>query len=322
MAGVRSAELKENAFGSPVKYAELRALLAAYEAFLLQTKRGDMALVYEEAARHPDWSPMMSEDCWTELPDVVWAPLQRSLIERMSPGERITPRTLSIPGATTPRRLSDRRATSVAPDSALRRLCICYARRNAHPVLAGNSGSPRREFAARAIHLFHAGGRQAEIEEVFRRILATGAPLDQVEIACASDAHVSLVWEKALRHDGRLRSGPAFPRRETRPGRALIGLCDWIETDFSAGVFSSSAAVRRHGPGARGRRIHRCAGCTDSWPRGRWLGTGHGPRSHSGGCARPMCRVRRIPDESDDDRADAQAKADLTARVREWIAVS
>ena len=43
------------------------------------------------------------------------------------------------------------------------------------------------------IDLFHAGGREAEIEEVFRRILATGAPLDQVEIACASDTHIALV---------------------------------------------------------------------------------------------------------------------------------
>jgi hypothetical protein len=118
MAGVRSADLKEDAFGSTAKHAELRALLTAYETFLLKTRRGDLAVVYEEAPRHPDWCPIKPEDCWTELPDVVWAPLQRSLLE-MLPGERITPRTPSIPGAGTPRRLSDRRATAVAPDRAL-----------------------------------------------------------------------------------------------------------------------------------------------------------------------------------------------------------
>ena len=48
---------------------------------------------------------------------------------------------------------------------------------------------PSSRLRACAIDLFHAGGREAEIEEVFRRILATGASLDQVEIACASDAH-------------------------------------------------------------------------------------------------------------------------------------
>ena len=87
------------------------------------------------------------------------------------------------------------------------------------------------------IDLFHAGGREAEIEEVFRRILATGAPLDQVEIACASDAHIALVWEKALRHDWPVTLGAGIPATFTRPGRALIGLCDWIETDFAAGHF-------------------------------------------------------------------------------------
>ncbi len=29
--------------------------------------------------------------------------------------------------------------------------------------------------------------------------------------------------------------GPGIPAAATRPGRALIGFCDWIETDFSAG---------------------------------------------------------------------------------------
>ena len=70
---------------------------------------------------------------------------------------------------------------------------------------------------------------------MFRRILATGAPLDQVEIACASDAHVALIWEKALRHEWPVTLGPGIAAPSTRPGRALIGFCDWIETDFSAG---------------------------------------------------------------------------------------
>ena len=85
--------------------------------------------------------------------------------------------------------------------------------------------------------MFHAGGREAEIEEVFRRILATGASLDQIEIAGSSDAHVALIWEKALRHQWPVTLASGIPAAFTRPGRALIGLCDWIETDFSAGHF-------------------------------------------------------------------------------------
>ena len=309
MAGVRSADLKEDAFGSPVKYAELRSLLAAYEAFLLQTKRGDMALVYAEAARHPDWSPVKSEDCWTELPDVVWAPLQRSLLQ-MLPGERITPRTLSIPGAATPRRLSDRRVTSVAPDSGLMPLV--------HLLRTQEKRRRNSDRLGRPIHLFHAGGREAEIEEVFRRILATGAPLDQVEIACASDAHVSLVWEKALRHDWPITLGPGIPAAQTRPGRALIGLCDWIETDFSAGYFrrllqSGDMGLELEDEGFTAAQAARILGRAGAgWGRATYaLALGRLRKSYASRAA--------DPDESDEDRADAQAKADLTARVLEWI---
>ena len=52
MAGMKSKDLRPDAFESPEKHAELRALLAAYERFLATNNRGDMALVYEEALKH------------------------------------------------------------------------------------------------------------------------------------------------------------------------------------------------------------------------------------------------------------------------------
>ena len=45
----------------------------------------------------PDWCPIQPQDCWTELPDVIWPPLQRRLIDAM-PGERIAPTALELPG--------------------------------------------------------------------------------------------------------------------------------------------------------------------------------------------------------------------------------
>jgi len=42
--------------------------------------------------------------------------------------------------------------------------------------------------------------------------------------------------EKALRQDWAVTLGPGIAAAQTRPGRALIGLCDWIETDFAAGT--------------------------------------------------------------------------------------
>ena len=76
-----------------------------------------MAAVYEEAVQHPDWCPIQPEDCWTELPDAIWTPLQRRLIDAM-PGERIIPRALEHPGrddpAATERREGRARRAGVA----------------------------------------------------------------------------------------------------------------------------------------------------------------------------------------------------------------
>ena len=219
MAGIESDAVPVEAFESPAKHAEIVALLAAYEAHLESQGRADMASVYEEALAHPDWCPIQPQDCWTELPHVLWTPLQRRLLDAM-PGERLRPQALALPGVTMPRRLAAAPADLVPPDAALNPLGFLMA----PPSVATSR-----------VSVFHAGGREAEIDEVFRRILAAGAPLDTVEIACASDAHVALVWEKALRHEWLVTLGRGIAATQTRPGRALLGLCDWIETDFSAG---------------------------------------------------------------------------------------
>jgi PD-(D/E)XK nuclease superfamily len=218
MAGVKAADIQLGAFASRAKHAELRALLEAYETFLSNQKRGDMAAVYEEAVLHPDWCPIQSQDCWTELPHENWAPLQRRVLGVL-PGDHLLPRALDLPGATIPRRLRESTVERVTPDPAKSPLAFLMAPQKSGPL-----------------ELFHAGGRDAEIEEVFRRVLLSGATVDQVEVACASDVYPPLVWEKALRYDWKVTAGPGIGASQARPGRALLGLCAWIESDFSAGV--------------------------------------------------------------------------------------
>ena len=133
------------------------------------------------------------------------------------------------------------------------------------------------------IQLFHAGGREAEIEEVFRRILTAGVALDQVEIACASDAHLALVWEKALRHNWPVTLGPGIPATFTRPGRALLGFCDWIETDFSAGhlrrlLQSGDMSVEEHEGFTAGQAARVLARAEAGWGRATYA---PGPRTAS-----------------------------------------
>lgn len=178
MAGIRAAHLKKEAFASADKHVELVALLSAYEGFLEQNKRGDMAVVYEEAVKHPDWCPIQSHDCWTELPDARWSPLQRTVIDAM-PGERISPRALDVAGLPVPRRLRSIAVERVAPTTTTNPLAFLMA-----PVVAArtNAGPTAN------IGLFHAGGREAEIEEVFRRVLAAGVSLDQAQRRCWAGA--------------------------------------------------------------------------------------------------------------------------------------
>src|SRR5262245_14429889 len=92
MAGVGARQIAANAFDSAAKHAEIVALLSAYERFLNDQRRADMATVYQEALQHPDWCPIQPPDCWTELPDANWNPRQRALLDGL-PGEWIEPKT-------------------------------------------------------------------------------------------------------------------------------------------------------------------------------------------------------------------------------------
>ena len=156
---------------------------------------------------------------------------------------------------------------------------------------------------------------------MFRRILAAGASLDQVEIACGSDAHLALVWEKALRHDWPVTLGPGVPATQTRPGRALIGICDWIETDFSAShlrslLQSGDLGLELEDEGftaGQAARIITRAGA--GWGRETYgLALGRLRKTYQARAA--------DPDESDDDREAARERAELTAKVLAWISKS
>ena len=197
MAAVDAESIGADAFAAKGKHAELQALVAAYEDFLASTNRGDRATVFEEAMKHPDWCPIQPQDCWTELPDVIWPPLERRLMDTM-PGERVTPTALELPGAAIPRRLKQAPVFRQAP-GAMAPLAFLMKPENlgtsepqnlpAAPRHPGTS-EPRNQ----RVSFFHAGGAEAEVEEVFRRILASGRSLDDVEIVCAQPASQALIW--------------------------------------------------------------------------------------------------------------------------------
>ena len=300
MAGVRAEHLAVEAFESAAKYAELRGLLAAYEGFLKHECRGDLASVYEEAVQHPDWCPIQSADCWTELPDAQWTPLQANLLHAIA-GERISPHVHSLHGVNLPRRLASERADRLVPEPERSPLAFLLA--------------PERMASPVRLQLFHAGGRDAELEEVFRRILVSGCSLDQVEIACADPECAVVVWEKACRYDWPVTIAHGVPATMTHPGRALLGLCTWIEENFTAGVLRRllESGDIKLGPEAGitpGQAARLLAKSEAGWGRA----------TYSIRLSRLRDHYRRAADDEDRSGNQREAGAEKAARVERLLA--
>ena len=125
----------------------------------------------------------------------------------------------------------------------------------------------------------------------------------------------ALVWEKALRHEWPVTLAPASPRTATRPGRALIGFCDWIETDFSAGHLRRLLQSGDLGHRRRRRGLHGGASGADSCARRGRLGP-RDLRAVARRCSRRA--TRRAPTIRTYRTTSARlrvTKAELTAKV-------
>ncbi len=171
------------------------------------------------------------------------------------------------------------------------------------------------------LDLFHAGGPDAEVDEVFRRILASGSPLDQVEVVCASDAYSLLVREKATLLDWAVTLSAGVPATMTRPGRLLLRFCDWVANEFSASdlrrlLQSGDCAPQAFGETENGLSAGQAARlllkAEATWGRETY--------------APALTRLaqnydRRATDTElgDDDRAWNVRKAEQTATLRQWI---
>jgi len=321
MAGVEAAALPAGAFVDPRKHAELRALLEAYERHLADRRLADRALVFREALQHLEVCYIRPGDLRTELPTTIWAPLERRLLDALG-GTVVAPRVLALPGLERPRRM----AMLAAPVEEVAPAPATDAERLA--LLMAPGGAPA---ADGTLALFCAGGREAEVEEVFRRIArelgATGpdgapAGLDQVEIACPIPEQTALVWEKAQRHDWPVTIGPGIPVALTRPGRALLAFCEWVEGGLAASrlrrmlqsgdVRVDVGAGEGDGEGlTAGQAARLLARAQATW----------GPKTYAAALGRMIESLDARaddPERSDQERARARARAAQTRRLMQW----
>ena len=225
-AGMSAADLPPSAFASAAKHAELVALLTAYERHLDARHIADMPMVLREALKHLDWSPIATDDLVTEIPGTLWSPLVRQFLDGL-PGKRLPPRTVELVDVQTPARVTRLAAPSepvtVDVNTDANRLRFLQA--------PANAPTPRSDGS---VDMFHAGGPDAEVDEVFRRILESGEPIDQVEVACASDGYALLVWERGQRLGWHVSVSMGIPVVLTRPGRLLLRFCEWAGGGFTS----------------------------------------------------------------------------------------
>ena len=307
MAGITAAALPREAFTSASKHAELRALLAGYEEHLAARGLADRALVYHEARLHPDLCPIQPADLHIEMPTIIWNPLVRRLLDAL-PGPRVVPRALDLPGLDVPRRMTSLAApidaVAPAPTSNAERLAFLMSPR----------GAPTSD---ETLSMFAAGGREAEVEEVFRRIARAGGPLDHVEIACPMPEQAALVWEKAQRHEWPVTIGPGIPVALTRPGRALLALCEWAAGGLAASRLRrmlQSGDVRLDADGlTAGQAARLLARAQATWGR----------QTYPAALGRLIesLEIRAAdPEQSDDARARHAERAAQAKRLRQWTA--
>lgn len=225
-AGVRASDLTAAAFTPAPKHAELVALLSAYERHLETQRIADLPMVLEEAGHHADWCPIASGDVVTELPDVLWSPLVRRFLDSL-PGTRLHPEAIALADAPVPARARP----LAAPVERVIPAAATDAGRLRYLQSPGLAPPPRHDGS---ITIFHAGGRDAEVASVLRRIAATADPLDAVEVACASPEYALLFWEKAQRLDWPVTLSSGVPAVRTRPGRLLLRFCAWVGGNFAS----------------------------------------------------------------------------------------
>ena len=243
MAGLTSGDLPASAFATADKHAEIVALVAAYESYLTSQRLADTAAVFQEALLHIDECPIGADDIRVTLPNVIWPTLVRRFVDAL-PGTPPRVSDEAIPGLTQPSRLTGRalsKSDRPARTSSPNRTAVkpkdgpdgALPDATALRFLMQPEGAPAPNDDGSLV-MFRAGGQEAEVEEVFRRILASGLPFDAFEIACASADYPFLVWQKAIRYGWPLTVSTGVPVTATRPARALLSLLDWVEHDYPA----------------------------------------------------------------------------------------
>jgi hypothetical protein len=159
-----------------------------YLEYLLKHQLADRAMVYAHAGA----TKVSPDDFILPYPYHIWNPLERHFFEGL-PARHLTPQATTVQA---PRRASRRQPMEVQPQ--------------------------------RTIHLFYAGRRDLEFQEILRRI---DRPFDEVELAAHSE-DLPLLLDVFTEAGCPVTFAEGLPLALSRPAQALNGFLQWMEGGY------------------------------------------------------------------------------------------
>ncbi len=229
MNGIKSNALSSMQFVSENKGEEFKIMLQQYENFLKDKKYVDTAEIIARALKKAASVEIsFGEMLYLALSDTPFTLLERQLFDALPGEKRVLPHDISIGLQLPLRYLSFSGKIEVtSPTSNIGLMPWLFDIEKAPISLADGT-----------VMFFHAVGRRNEIRETLRRILASGAKSDEVEIIYTSyEDCVPLIYVVAQKFGVDMTVEEGLPVTLTRAGRAALGLISWIASDFEAVKF-------------------------------------------------------------------------------------
>ncbi|MDH4198345.1 MAG: PD-(D/E)XK nuclease family protein, partial [Candidatus Aminicenantes bacterium] len=259
LAGLRSSDLKPRDFILEDKGREIVFLIARYEESLAATGVLDQPGLYafalgvleKEKAGRPRSGPENPAGPFTLcLRDHPYPKLGRDLITAVAGKNLVLVPRGEVVGLERPRHFWPAvPGASPAPESAgsdLGRLTWLFAPQQAPPLKpppaaaktdVGGRQKKRPAAERESLEIFRAVGQANECREILRRIFASGTPLDQVEVVHPPGlTYPSLFHLLSARVGLPVTFDSGIPLAFTGPGRAFLGLVEWLEKDYRESV--------------------------------------------------------------------------------------
>jgi ATP-dependent helicase/nuclease subunit B len=262
LAEVNPLELTDKSFVSKEKYCGVSLLLKKYEEYLASSSLIDEAGIYQLFLKNTDYSPSKLRRYFI-LPEISLKPLQLKCLEIISKN------TLIVLDAET---------------------IIDLPRSRQFPVSSRQDGLPQsnmswmlvpsrlpKELDKVDLGFYHAAGISAEVKEVLRRIHSKRYQFDTVEVACTDYlAYANQFLIEQQKRNIPITFSDGVPCSYSRPGKALLGLLDWIESDYAVTslryLLASNTLQKKVRNGVNSQEIIRILRSAKiGWSRDRYL---------------------------------------------------